>query len=85
MSPRARARRSDNSPRVAVRRLIAELSRSKQGPDVLCGWGPLLTVLNAATDHLRRHPAPKLLRHVRTVERWMSEAKHTEDVNTEGA
>lgn len=86
IKPRARARRSDNSSRVAMSRLAAVLAeKHNDGPDVLCGWSSLETVLEAARELLEGHRLRrghlKLRRHVKTVERWMKEARSADEAN----
>jgi hypothetical protein len=75
-----------------MRLLMAELSKKKDGPDVICGWRQLLAVLNAATCHHTRlmvesgdrSKGRTLLRHIETIEGWMSQAKELEEYADQG-
>lgn len=64
------------------------LTKGNNGPDVLCGWATLAAVVAAArsyAEHRQRQKLPpgaaRLLRQVRTIERWMKDALDTNEVN----
>lgn len=93
-SKRARSKRSDNSPRVALSRVVTALSKDKSSPDVLCGWNPLYAVLLAATewvDHAddkakeygENRKTRKLRASIRAVAGWMMNAKEIDDDHKE--